>query len=1105
MAPIKARTGHLRLWLLDRARHTPLHRPVQKAAMAPILLDVWRIKRSGMFDEAWYLEAYPDVRTHGVEPILHYLRHGAEERRDPGPSFDTSWYLQRYPDVAAAGMNALVHYVRFGRKEGRIARGQGGRTTPDANDRFGPQQSFDVVRESSMLALLDSSGAYRRAEAGAPLVSVIMPTRDRAVEVRGAVRSVLAQSWPHWELFVVDDGSRDGTAEMLRDEFDDPRIHVLTTSGVGAAGARNLGLERASGDLVAYLDSDNRWRPDLLRNMVAAFDLLGTPSVYCGVELQGRARTYYRGTDFDRSRLLSTNYIDLNAYMHRRDLYLRFGGFEPSLRRMVDWDLILRYTRESNAGYAPFLGVMYDDSERPDRITNAEPASYHLAVLNRHIIDWKELELNQGLRDPGLVSIVVPIFNEMHVTSDCVASLFTNESGRRFELVLLDNGSDRETQIRLQQWRSLLPGIKVVRNNSNLNFALGCNTGFAASTGATVVFLNNDTTVTRGWLDRLVSGLETEGVGAAAPKMLYPDGTVQFAGLAFSDRSKVPYHMYRHAPADLPAVDQPRELQAVTGACLAIRAADFIALRGFDPVYANGCEDLDLCFRLRLDLHKSVRYVPDSVVVHYEGKTPGRGKHLLQNRRIFVSRWGEQVVADDRRFYEEDGLAVIDYVKPGAEPDGETAAYEPRFEPPIATTTAAPRDRTLDVGFVSIWHVRGVSFLTSQLARALESSGFRTHVFARWESDRFENAEAIRHPRVHDAGDDPPPEHLVEWARHNGIDLVVFMEVHPKDWKRVEALKRAGIRVMCLENLDVMYRESLPDYGMFDQALCITFHAHNVFAREFPQMPILTVPWGIDPPARVEAGGGAHDGPIRFVHVAGWGGLNGRKNTGLVIKAFARSAVEAELRLYSQAPFGAEERQLIGADPRIVVVEGTVSDIFEAYQGGDVLLFPSKREGLGLPIVEALSVGMPVIVSDGYLMKEWIQPEVHGLLVRGKPVVGDRFLPELDVDEDHFVALLERMASDLDEVARMSAAVVRDRHRWIWDWQPSVLREQLRAMILDEAYGPPRDLGYVPSQVREFERRRALSDGSVLDADGLRQPGPRPSDEASYEMSGVRH
>lgn len=84
----------------------------------PLALQAQLIAQSGLFDETWYRQAYPDVAAAGFAPIDHYLQYGAAERRNPSAAFDTAWYCRRYPEAAASGLNPLVHYIRFGRERG---------------------------------------------------------------------------------------------------------------------------------------------------------------------------------------------------------------------------------------------------------------------------------------------------------------------------------------------------------------------------------------------------------------------------------------------------------------------------------------------------------------------------------------------------------------------------------------------------------------------------------------------------------------------------------------------------------------------------------------------------------------------------------------------------------------------------------------------------------------------------------------------------------------------------------------------------------------------------------------------------------------------------
>jgi phosphoglycolate phosphatase len=480
-------------------------------------------------------------------------------------------------------------------------------------------------------------------------------------------------------------------------------------------------------------------------------------------------------------------------------------------------------------------------------------------------------------------------------------------------------------------------------------------------------------------------------------------------------------------------------------------------------------------------------YNPISEIYHLESKTPGRGRHIMFNRSLFVERWSESINADDRQYLQEDGFEAQDYVKPGSEPDGEMASYVPVLKEmhSIASPEQAEApailsgQRVLNIGFCSIWHARGISFHTQQLALSLEGERFKTHIFARWESDRFQNSGPIYHPRVHNAGDDPSERHIIAWALERELDLVIFMEVHPNDWKRVEALKSAGIRVMCYENLDILRLEFWDRYKIFDYFLFNAFYARDIMLSKFPNAVSLTVPWGVKPRQVIRTARKKASDRVRFTHVAGWGGINSRKNTDLLIRVFddAKDA-NASLDIYSQAPlatFGADCLEIVRRNHSIRVHEGTADDIFEAYQNGDVLLWPSKREGLGLPIVEALSVGLPVVVSDGYMMKQWIVPGEHGVLCHGEPIPGKMVLPEIDVDRRHLTQLIGTLASNADEIQRMTGLVEKDRDIWSWDWQASVLQEQLARMIEFSGYSPPADLRYLPENVLAFEERRQKS------------------------------
>jgi len=276
------------------------------------------------------------------------------------------------------------------------------------------------------------------------------------------------------------------------------------------------------------------------------------------------------------------------------------------------------------------------------------------------LVDWSA-ERNKPRR-PGLVSIIIPIFNQPELTAACITSLYQHTTVEHFELILVDNGSADPTQTLLQNLANQHPNIHLVRNTENLNLAHGCNLGFAASQGDIVIFLNNDTTVTPHWLPPLVEALQQLDVAAVQPRLLYPDGTIQCIGVVFSAKTPLGYPIYAGRPPEHPWANRSRRFQAVTDACMALRAQDFAEHQGFDPIYINGQEDIDLCLRLNGCYKNFAGWgAAESTVIHYESKTPNRFQHVAHNRRSFVRRWAGRVRADDQDYYLADGFSVIRY------------------------------------------------------------------------------------------------------------------------------------------------------------------------------------------------------------------------------------------------------------------------------------------------------------------------------------------------------------------------------------------------------------------------------------------------------------
>lgn len=611
------------------------------------------VKRSGLFDSKWYLRRYPDISDMGVSALKHYMDIGWKEGRDPSRNFDTNAYIDDHPDVQRAGINPLAHFVLHGKSENRTVR------TPSrpAFDPIEFQEWIDDIKRDSPRNLLKKS---------APLVSIVMPTKDRVALLPNAIDSVLRQTYKNWELIIVDDGSTDGTVEMLASRYVDKRIHVIKALSEGVSMARNKGLEVAKGSVFAYLDSDNIWVPEYLELMLLELARSKSDCVYAALQVhdlgldEENEGVWYRHTKFSYAKLSRSNFIDLNVFIHKADLYQRLGGFDKQLRRMVDWELILRYTKSGSISYANFVGAHYDNRTSENRVSTREHVAWQNVIRNQYLIDWDELKLDAPTRNEQLVSIIICVYGLLDITEICLHSIFANEAGEPFEIILVDNGSDAATANKLKEWEERHENVRIVINPENYNFALGCNIGFAHSAGSRVVFLNNDTEVSPEWLRSLVCPLDNPEIKGTQPKLLYPDGTIQNVGIVFSQKSPMGYPIYVNSPGTLRQTNQRRRFRAITAACAAYRADDFIAAKGFDPIFVNGQEDVDICLRMG-NSEPVFEYIPDSVVFHHESKTPGRSKNIESNRAKFYERWKDNDLGDDFQYYAEDGVVVADY------------------------------------------------------------------------------------------------------------------------------------------------------------------------------------------------------------------------------------------------------------------------------------------------------------------------------------------------------------------------------------------------------------------------------------------------------------
>jgi GT2 family glycosyltransferase len=239
------------------------------------------------------------------------------------------------------------------------------------------------------------------------------------------------------------------------------------------------------------------------------------------------------------------------------------------------------------------------------------------------------------------VSVIVPIHGKLAYTIACLRSIARHGATASFEVIVVDDASPDDSAAALAQ----VGGLRLLHNERNLGFICSCNAGAAAARGEYLLFLNNDTQVTPGWLDRLLDCFAEEpGCGITGSRLAYPDGRLQEAGgLVYADGSA--WNCGRFEDRDDPRFLYRRDADYVSGAALMIDTTLFRQIGGFDPRYAPAyCEDMDLAFAVRA-AGRRVIYQPESLVVHCEGISSGLDpfagikQYQITNRAAFVAKW----------------------------------------------------------------------------------------------------------------------------------------------------------------------------------------------------------------------------------------------------------------------------------------------------------------------------------------------------------------------------------------------------------------------------------------------------------------------------------
>ncbi len=869
-----------------------------------------------------------------------------------------------------------------------------------------------------------------------PLISVIIPVYDPPLSVLcEAITSVLNQTYEHWELCLANGGHSTGCKALL-DAFAarDQRIklvHLLGNEGI--SGNSNAALALATGEFIALLDHDDLLAPFALYTVAKALnaheDLDILYSDEDKITAEGKRLSPFMKPDWSPELLHSFMYVG-HLTVYRHSLVEQLGGFRKEYDGSQDYDLVFRATEKTERIHH-IPQVLYHWRMSPNSIAAESGAKSYARYT--HVAALADAMVRRGhegqctpytfpnrfrfaLREKPMVSIVIPTDDLGHVTA-CLRGLYGRTQYSSFEVLVVTN---RTVATAIEQ-ESSFPGLGCVLFDEAFNFSRKCNIGAQHARGSCLIFLNDDVTpLTEDWIEVLLEYAQQPEIGGVSPKLLYPNDTIQYAGLVTGVRDLVgtAFHGYdRYETTYHDMALAVRNVSTLTGACMMVRTEDFWGVGGWDEVntpIANS--DFDLSFRLR---ERGLRlvYTPFVELRHighqsigktdasHAGMPPYDGSHLFM-----LDRWGDYMSYDP--YYPNNMRDLLHN-------DGDRYRV-------YAYTSHAVREWRTQRSILLISHdlsLSGAPIMLFELARFLRAAGYFVAVIAPEADKLLTQYAAERIPVIIDPDILKNPSQAAHLF--GAFDLIVPSTI--LGWRCVHTAKSVDKPCVWLvheSEFGVHYllsqgREAHSAFGAADVVIFPATLTIGLYERFTPHSPYLAVHYGIADVAAVaplDSPYPERPGVIRLLHA---GTIEPRKGSEILLRSLQRLPVDVAGRV--EAYFiGRRLDPSFGFEPYVERVHALARSMDNAHFLGevprelvlgymkhaDVFICTSQEETGPVVVFEAMALGKAVISTSVGVASEVIESGINGVLIEVDDVDAlAQCIVQIVRDPGQFVAL----------------------------------------------------------------------------------------------------
>lgn len=504
-----------------------------------------------------------------------------------------------------------------------------------------------------------------------PKISIIVPMFNTPKQFfEELVDSLILQTYSNWELCLAD-GSEKENKELKKITQKDKRIkYKFIGENKGISGNTNEALHLATGDYIALLDHD-----DILPEF-SLFEIVKCINKHPNVdfiytdedkfeELGGKRYDPYFKSDFGPDTLRANNFI-CHFSVFKKELMDKLGGFRKEFDGAQDYDIILRMSEEAKEIiHIPKILYHWRVHELSTAKSggHAKPYAYDSGAkaikahidrlgLEGEVVQGNTLgtyKINYKVKGNPKVSIIIPNKDYASTLKVCLKSITKLTTYQNYEIVVVENNS---TEPETFEYYKKIDGKNKIRvvyyPEKEFNYSKIINFGVRESKGDYIVQLNNDTElITPDWIQEMLGFAQREDVGAVGVKMLYPDKTIQHAGIIVGIGG-VAGHVFKNIPHNMHGYFSKdamvQNLSAVTAACIMTPRHIYDDVGYMDENFKVAFNDVDFCLKIR-QLNKLIVYTPYVEFYHYESKSRGYEDTVEKQQRFkgeidrFLSKW----------------------------------------------------------------------------------------------------------------------------------------------------------------------------------------------------------------------------------------------------------------------------------------------------------------------------------------------------------------------------------------------------------------------------------------------------------------------------------